>query len=920
MKKTEFKKLRQSQQTAKLSAIIKRTPKKTATIATTTLLVILTSIILSPFATSQVFAPGQTLPPGSQIPTYAFINVAPNPVGVGQTVNVNYFLSSSLLSGESVINCTVKITDPDGNVETKGPLTGDSTGGGFFNFVPDQIGNYTFQFFYGGQVTGISAFNNNYDKLVELPSESKPYTLVVQNEPITQSAYPITPLPTTYWEAPVTAQNVQEWYKIMGPWLGISSPSHNSVIANPYTESVLSGHVLWTKSWGAGGVVGGDAGGTEDSGNYWTTRQYWPQYKPVIINGIMYANHYPETTSYSDGIIATNLYTGETLFTINTTTTMIGGMIPEYRNPNMYGHVGPYIITTGSLPASDTGGKTIVNVGTQFNLYSGTTGQYVCSIVNGSSSFQLRTSENGHLLAYYLNRTAGTMNTYTHAAFSGFPGFAVPTVKEQVNITSGNQVLCCFNFSQALSVGNTWGWTPEKNGVYDFSKGVMWAEPVPAKIDGQDIFPALDFDGFGDSTIVLSSYFFPGMYWQSGWKILASMDATTGDLIMCKNFTYPDYQSLMPFTRYKNGIVNDVYVQFNYVNWKVDGIDLLTGSKLWTTTLKTPYGDGTPDVYSTIAAGAFFYGNENGKAIIAPFGGDIFCIDGKTGTQLWYTNTTTLIGSSGIESPYGIWPIWTAGSGGGAGFTTDVGYFGIGHEYTPPMFHGAQLIAINLTDGTLLWSELGSYIRSNAIAYGTLLSLNVYDNLIYAFGKGPTSVTVTAPSIGITTATPITITGTVTDVSAGTMQSEVAKNYPNGLPCVSDESQSRFMEHVYQNQPMPSDVTGVPITLAVVDSNGNYREIGQTTSNPSCTFSYTWTPDIAGDYILYASFAGSNSYYPASAQTAFYASDIATPTPTQQIQSGFATFTDILTIVVAGVIAIIIAIAIVGVLLLRKRP
>ena len=92
------------------------------------------------------------------------------------------------------------------------------------------------------------------------------------------------------------------------------------------------------------------------------------------------------------------------------------------------------------------------------------------------------------------------------------------------------------------------------------------------------------------------------------------------------------------------------------------------------------------------------------------------------------------------------------------------------------------------------------------------------------------------------------------------------------------------MEHVYQDQPMPTDVTGVPITLSVVDQNGNYRTIGTTVSSPSGTFGFTWTPDISGDYKLYASFEGSNSYWPTSAATSFYAGEPAatlTPQATQ---------------------------------------
>jgi hypothetical protein len=46
----------------------------------------------------------------------------------------------------------------------------------------------------------------------------------------------------------------------------------------------------------------------------------------------------------------------------------------------------------------------------------------------------------------------------------------------------------------------------------------------------------------------------------------------------------------------------------------------------------------------------------------------------------------------------------------------------------------------------------------------------------------------------------------------------------------------------------------------------------------------------------------------------------ATPAPTATAQQGLATTTDLMTYMAIGVIVIIIAVAIVGVLLLRKRP
>lgn len=185
---------------------------------------------------------------------------------------------------------------------------------------------------------------------------------------------------------------------------------------------------------------------------------------------------------------------------------------------------------------------------------------------------------------------------------------------------------------------------------------------------------------------------------------------------------------------------------------------------------------------------------------------------------------------------------------------------------------------------------------------------------------GPSDITVSAPSIGVTTATPITITGTITDVSPGTQQQLVKSNFPNGLPCVSDQSQSHFMEAVYQQQVMPSDVTGVPITLSVLDANNNYREIGTTTSNALGTYGFTWTPDIPGDYTIYASFAGSNSYYPSSASTTIHASSppSSTAAPTATTASSVAD-TYFVPAIAGLFVLIIIVLALVVLMMFRKR-
>ena len=146
---------------------------------------------------------------------------------------------------------------------------------------------------------------------------------------------------------------------------------------------------------------------------------------------------------------------------------------------------------------------------------------------------------------------------------------------------------------------------------------------------------------------------------------------------------------------------------------------------------------------------------------------------------------------------------------------------------------------------------------------------------------GPSKTTVTAPNVGVTTATQITITAQLRTSLQARHKQAVAANFPNGLPCVSDASMTQFMEAVYMQQPVPHDITGVPVTFTVIDSNGNYRTIGTTTTNGLGDYSFTWKPDITGNYTVYATFAGTQSYYGSTASTGFYASSpAATSAPT----------------------------------------
>ena len=235
--------------------------------------------------------------------------------------------------------------------------------------------------------------------------------------------------------------------------------------------------------------------------------------------------------------------------------------------------------------------------------------------------------------------------------------------------------------------------------------------------------------------------------------------------------------------------------------------------------------------YFTLGDGVIGYGNLYTWGL----SGDVYCYNDTTGQLEW----TWSAGSAGYDTPYGSYPLGTFN---GNNILADGKlYVSAGHDYTSPVFKGAKLYCINATDGKEIFDTLNfGIVGGPGLADGYMVWDNGYDNQIYSYGMGPSAVSVEAQQFG----SAIVIRGSVIDKSAGTQQAAPAADFPNGVPCVSDASMSRFMEAVYQQQPMPSNTTGVPVSISVLDSNGNYRLIGTTTSDSSGMFTLSWTPDI----------------------------------------------------------------------------
>jgi hypothetical protein len=146
-----------------------------------------------------------------------------------------------------------------------------------------------------------------------------------------------------------------------------------------------------------------------------------------------------------------------------------------------------------------------------------------------------------------------------------------------------------------------------------------------------------------------------------------------------------------------------------------------------------------------------------------------------------------------------------------------------------------------------------------AIADGYIVTLNLYDNRIYCYGKGPSATTVTAGPKVSTLGSSVLIEGKVTDQSAGA----------KGTPAMSDEDMSAWMEYMYMQQAMPANAQGVKVKLYSIDPNGNYQDIGEATTDISGNFGVSWVPPVPGDYFLMAEFEGTASYGSSYATTYF---------------------------------------------------
>jgi hypothetical protein len=845
------------------------------TIATTSVIVLL---LLSTGASLMTIPIASAHTPSWELQTWAYISVAPDPVGVGQKVYVNMWVDKPL-PGATIFNdirrhgYQLSITKPDNTTEKHTFDLADSTGVQFYIFTPDQVGEYSFVFYYPGQVytwsqattKDLAASDAIFQNDTFKPATSKTVTLTVQEEPIPE-AIGSYPLPTEYWSRPIEGQNT-DWYKISSNYLRGAQIIDSAV--QPDGSAPNSAHVMWTKPLENGGVVGGSETGI-DGMTYYSGLSYETKYLgTIIMNGKLYYPLPRSNNGAGNGYVCVDLQTGEQIYS-STMAMPSFGQLEWFDSENQHG-----VIPNGYFWYSS---------GTTRMIYDPLDGNWLFNIT-GVPSGTMEYGPNGEILIYNLN--------------------------------IANKWLALWNFTECFPRLVAHNAYRPIGSVIDGSKAYSWNVTIPAIQTGSTIRYTLANDVLLFSNI---GYTLAGRYGTTDPYTVGAINlapTSRGSLLWMKNYSAPQ-----PATNTIGATqiwlttdpINRVFMMRNKEDLLNYGYSIQDGSLLWTTQKIQNVPDW--EYFSTSGFTAY------GKLYYSGYGGILYAFDTKNGNLIWTYGDGGEGNSTytGLQTPWGLYPI-------NVGTIADGKIYTFGSEHSPnePMYKNIYVRCVDANNGSELWKILsyanpGSFMAPGfAIADGYMAYMNLYDHQMYVMGKGSSQTTVIASPKVATYGNSVLIEGSVMDIASGTKQEEQAARFPNGVPAVSDQSIGAWMEYVYMQKPRPTNVVGVTVELSVIDSNGNYRTIGTTTADADGFFSYSWIPDIEGKYTIYASFAGSESYWPSHAISAFNVDPaLATPTP-QPVQSpGLAD--QYFVPAIAGLFILIIIVLALMVMSMRKHP
>ncbi|MDG6223849.1 MAG: PQQ-binding-like beta-propeller repeat protein, partial [Candidatus Bathyarchaeota archaeon] len=707
--------------------------------------------------------------------TYAIIGAIPNPVGVNQEVLLHIGITHQLASAQyGWEGLTVSVTKPDGETETLGPFRTDSTGGTGAVYIPSMSGTYVFQTFFPEQTAPSTIIWGGVvtpEGTIMEASESEELEVIVQIEPI--QFYPGNALPSQYWTRPIDAQ-LREWSNIAGNFLQGSDRTAMWVL--PFNDDVAeSAHILWVKQLQMGGLAGGATGyqafecGDAYEGFFANS---------VIIGGNLYYNHY-KVGFPTQEVVAVNLHTGEELWSKplldpegNVLRLSFGQTF--YWSSYNYHAVFPYLWATS---------------GSTWHAFDPFDGQYVYSMENVPSGSNVYGSK-GEIYRF--------------------------------NINTNNARMSLWNSSRVVSDEGSWG-SAVMGRTFDATEGIEWTINIPEGLPGganlvqfEGIATAIGGRQRGFVEYVTGEDKIIGIAVTSetvsSWGI-SLRKGHEGELLFSNTKNAPsvwaENVTLSENVVSVNSGIFTIYVPELRQHW---GFDIETAEEAW--------GPTEPQYYLDYLGGlAIRNALYEGMLISAQYSGVVYAYDLETGNRLW---------SYAANDPYSEilwannWPMRVV-------FFADGKIYLTHSEHSPidPKPRGSPFICLDALTGEEVWRIDGAFRGTdwggNAILGDSIIATyDSYDQQIYAIGKGPSKTTITIQNDVITHGSSTQVKGRVLDVSPGTDSAEFKLRFPDGVPVVSDESMSDWMLHVYKQFARPTEVTGVPVKIEIVDPNNEY--------------------------------------------------------------------------------------------------
>jgi outer membrane protein assembly factor BamB len=634
-----------------------------------------------------------------------------------------------------------------------------------------------------------------------------------------------------------------------------SAIAGSSWMSEEYNEAPESPHILWTKPLTIGGVAGGDIG-VYSMEHGDAYQGKWSS--RIIIAGVLIYTH--DTNIRPLVYTAVDLRTGKELWkkTFLNNLTISHGQLFFWDSYNYHGVFAYLWVSTGGGGFFFGGGGSVN--WTAFDVFSGEQRFSVINVPSGTNIY----GSKGEIYIYNVNLAQARMTLWNLSALGSMSGSWTPSGGFGGSMYS------------TLDAGATTG-SGAAAAKRAWALNISIPQGLPGSVRGVKLGDKVVGSSTTTSAVTVWAFNLnesEGALYQSSW-IDTNMDENIGLIWIKEERTFYAFS-------------------------------LETGKFLWKSEVPHYY----LDIYSISVRAAY------GRVYSVGMAGEVHCWNATNGKLLWIYNATDPYTEFLWGNNWNLDPLFVSGG--------KIYFFHSEHSPINPLFRGAPAVCLNATTGDEIWRVNGLFRKTDWGGYpimgdSVIAMYNSYDQGVYAIGKGPSAVTVEAPNVAVETDTPFVITGTVMDVSPGTQEDTMKLRFPYGVPAVSDASMGEWMKHVYAQFPLPADTTGVEVSIDSIDPNNNFVHLGDARSDSSGKFGCTINTTIPGDYKIIAKFAGSKSFYGSSAEAFMTVIEPpVAPTEPPQLNVNDVIQPMIMYLVVAT-IAIIIAIAIVGVLLLRRK-